>query len=80
MQSRNLDYAISALNIIYWLVMVAWFMVLITDNHRLDGWGSVGFAGPALVVALGWHLLRSRRKKLQANEVSGAERRTWPRG
>lgn len=74
MQRRNIDYAIAALNVIYWLVMVTWFMVLITDSHRLDGWGSAGFAGPAIVAALGWHLLRSRRKKLQAKNDEGAER------
>ena len=47
--------------------MVAWFMILITDNHGLDGWGIDGFAGPALVAVLGWRLLRFRRKKLQAD-------------
>lgn len=60
--------------------MVAWFMVLITDSHRLDGWGSAGFAGPALVAAIRRHLLRSRRKKLQADNGIGTGRRTHPRG
>ncbi|MGX5716813.1 hypothetical protein [Arthrobacter sp. MAHUQ-56] len=80
MQHRNVDYAIAALNVIYWFVMVAWFIVLVTDSHRLDGWGSAGFAGPALVAAVGWHRLRSRRKKLQADNGSGTGRRTQPSG
>lgn len=63
-----IDHAITALNVFYWTVMAAWLVVLVTDNDRLTGWGSAGFMGIALVAALGWHLLRRRRKKLQAEK------------
>lgn len=67
MQGPNIDYAIAALNVIYWTLMVAWFMVLIINSHRLDGWGSAGFAVAALVAAIAWHLLSYTRKKLAKN-------------
>lgn len=39
------DHVITALNAIYWAVMAAWFVVLVTDNDSLTGWGSAGFLG-----------------------------------
>lgn len=68
MRRPMIDRAITALNVLYWTVMAAWFVVLVTDNDRLTGWGSAGFMGTALVAALGWHLLRRRRKKLHTEK------------
>ncbi|MBT2536272.1 hypothetical protein [Arthrobacter sp. ISL-69] len=75
-----IDRAIAALNVLYWTVVAAWFVVLVTDNDSLTGWGSAGFVGTALVAVCGWHLLRHKRKKLQATNDTGVVSRNWPGG
>jgi len=73
LQRPMIDHTITGLNVLYWTVMAAWLVVLVTDNDRLSGWGSAGFVGTALGAAIGWHLLRRKKRKLQANNDTGVE-------
>ncbi|MBT2567303.1 hypothetical protein J7I84_12510 [Arthrobacter sp. ISL-85] len=58
-----IDYAITALNVLYWIVVAVWVWLMFTDDTATVN--GMWFVGAALAVMIPYHLLKRRRRNLQ---------------